>query len=73
MRLNRPLRDTEGAQHEHPGTRAQIEIGGTSPDFPGLHRDDLHPACYRQDLDGDLADGEQVIVTANRGSGRRNR
>ena len=40
VRLNRPLRDNEGALHEHPDSRAEIEIRGTSPDFPGLDRDE---------------------------------
>src|SRR4051794_36266565 len=38
VRLNRPLRDNEGAVHEHPGSRAELEIPGTSPAFPGLRR-----------------------------------
>jgi hypothetical protein len=71
VRLNRPLRDNEGALHEHPGSRAEIEIRGTSPDFPGLDRDDLHPTCYRQDLDGDLAAGEQVTVALVLGASER--
>ena len=62
LRLNRPLRDNEGALHEHPGSRAEIAIRGTSPDFPGLYRDDLHPTCYRQNLDGDLAAGDTITV-----------
>jgi hypothetical protein len=71
VRLNRPLRDNEGAVHEHPGSRAEIEIPGTSPEFPGLHRDDLHPTCYRQDLDGDLAAGEHVTVALVLGASER--
>ena len=63
MRVNRPLRDNEGALHEQPGTEARLEVAGTTPDIPGLYRDDLHPTCYRQGLDGQLDNGQQVAVT----------
>jgi hypothetical protein len=62
VRLNRPLRDNEGALGERPGFQAGIEIPDTTPDIPGLYRDDLHPTCYGQFLDGTLAAGEQVRV-----------
>ena len=60
VRLNRPLSDNEGALGERPGFEAGIEIPRTTPDIPGLYRDDLHPTCYAQYLDGTIADGEQV-------------
>jgi hypothetical protein len=62
VRLNRPLRDNEGVLGEHPGLPAEIEIAGTTRDIPGLYRDDRHPTCFGQFLDGDIADGEQVGV-----------
>jgi hypothetical protein len=62
VRLNRPLRDNEGSLGEYPGWPAAIEMPGTTPDIPGLHRDDLRPTCFRQTLYGDIADGEQVSV-----------
>jgi hypothetical protein len=62
VRLNRPLRDNEGSLSEHPGVPAEIQIAETTPDIPGLYRDDLHPTCFGQVLFGDIADGEQVSV-----------
>ena len=63
VRLNRPLHDNEGALADDPGQDAEIEIPGTTRDIPGLYRDDLHPTCYGQDLDGHVRDGDPVKVT----------
>jgi hypothetical protein len=71
VRLNRPLRDNEGSLGEHPGSPAAIEIAGTTPDIPGLHRDDLHPTCFGQFLYGEIAAGEQVSVALVLGPSER--
>jgi hypothetical protein len=53
------------------GLPAAIEIARTTPDIPGLHRDDLHPTCFGQFLYGEIADGEQVSVALVLGPSER--
>jgi hypothetical protein len=71
VRLNRSLRDNEGALGDHAGVDAAIEIAGTTPDVPGLYRDDSHPTCYGQFLYGDVTAGERVDVVLGLGAGER--
>ena len=71
VRLDRPLRDNEGVLGEYPGSEAEIEVPGTVRDIPGLYRDDLHPTCYGQWFDGDIAEGAQVEVALVLGRGER--
>ncbi|WP_157592533.1 hypothetical protein [Solirubrobacter soli] len=71
FRLNRPLGDNEGALGEHPDYAASIEIDGTTPDIPLLYRDDLHPTCYGQFLDGDVTIGQDVNVGLRLGPDER--
>jgi hypothetical protein len=63
VRLDRPLRDNEGALAEYPPWGAGIEVPGAQEDIPGLARDDVHPTCYSQHLYGDIEPGEDVTVT----------
>jgi len=62
FRLDRPLRDNEGALGEYRRFEATIAIPGTVEDIPGLYRDDLYPTCYSQYLDGDIPPGQDVNV-----------
>jgi hypothetical protein len=62
VRLDRPLRDNEGALGEYPPWGAGIEIHGAREDIPGMSRPDRYPTCYSQHLDGRFEPGEDVAV-----------
>jgi hypothetical protein len=62
FRLDRPLRDNEGALREYGRFEATVAIPGTVEDIPGLYRDDLYPTCYSQYLDGDVPPGQDVSL-----------
>jgi hypothetical protein len=71
VRLDRPLRDSDGAPQEYRGFNAYLEVPHTTADIPGLYRDDSRPTCFGQELVGSVEDGQRVRVALVLGDGRR--